>query len=136
MELEQIARAHLFYYRLFLYKATKCYANLVEHSEGKALHAEAFACLQRFEIQAVGAVVLTSDGDVLTVEHARVALHGPGQRLREGEVVVVEEVLADDVATQHALVALAGLGLAVAAQLGFQTHAQLSLHSLNINHCN
>ena len=51
--------------------------------EGIALDAETIIDLQRFEVQSVGAVVLTRHGDVLAVEHARVALHAPGQRLDE-----------------------------------------------------
>ena len=49
--------------------------------EGIALDAETIIDLQRFEVQSVGAVVLTRHGDVLAVEHARIALHAPGQRL-------------------------------------------------------
>ena len=45
------------------------------HSEGIALDAETIIDLQRFEVQAQCAVVLTRHGDVLAVEHLRVALH-------------------------------------------------------------
>ena len=48
-----------------------------------------------------------------------------GGRIDEGEVILVAELLAEHVATQHALIAFAGLGIAVATQLGFQIHAEV-----------
>ena len=63
------------------------------HAEGIALDAETSTRLQGFEVQAQRAVVLTSDRDVLAVEHLRIALHAPRQRLHEGEVLVVAELL-------------------------------------------
>lgn len=63
---------------------------------------------------------------MLAAEHVRVALAGcRGFGLHEGEVLAVEEFVTLDVAAQHALIALAGLHVVVAAQLGFQIHAQM-----------
>ena len=109
----------------FLYQATECQANFVVHIERIAFEVEAFAGLQRLEVQTVGAVVLTGDRDVLAVEHTRVALRAPGLRLDEREVFLVAEIFAEHVATEHARVTLAGLGDAVAAELGFQIHAEM-----------
>ena len=94
---------HSYFLHLLLYQATECYANLIVNSEGITLQAEVLADLHRLEVQAVGAVVLTRHGDVLAVEHLRVALHAPRQRFHEGEVLVVEVFVALHVAAQHAL---------------------------------
>ena len=76
------------------------------HAEGIALEAKVRTKLwHRLEVQAVGAVVLTRNGDVLAVEHLRIALHAPRQRLHESEVLVVEEFVALYVAAQHARIA-------------------------------
>ena len=116
---------YFFTFLLFLYQATECQAKLVVHSEGIALEAEAFACFQGLEIRAVVAVVLSGHGDVLAAEHARIAFHIPGLRLCEGEVLGIEEVLADVIATENTLIALAILSDTVAGQLRLQIHAQV-----------
>ena len=66
--------------------------------EGIALDTETIIDLQRFEVQSVGAVVLTRHGDVLAVEHARVAPGVPGYRLHKREVFVPAKLLALHVA--------------------------------------
>ena len=62
------------------------------------LQAEALARLQRLEVQTIGAVVLTRHGDVLAVEHLRIAFRAPRLRLHERKVLVVEEIVALHVA--------------------------------------
>ena len=96
------------------------------HSEGIALDAETIIDLQRLEVQAQCAVVLTGNRDVLAVEHARIALHAPGQRLDECVVRVAREELIDGallVELQNALITLARLHLAVAVQNGLNVTA-------------
>ena len=88
-----------------LYQALECPEQFVEHTECIAVGAEVLADLQVLEVRAERAVVLTGDRDVLAVEESRVALSGPGQRLYEGVVLVVIEILALDVTAQDACVA-------------------------------
>ena len=96
------------------------------HAEGIALEAKVRTKLwHRLEVQAEVAIVLTRYGDVLAVKHLRIALHAPRQRLDEGEVILVAELLAEHVATEHTGIAFAGLGIAVATQLGLQIHAEM-----------
>ena len=112
----------------FLYPATECHEDLVVHAEAITVDAEVPVNLQGLEVQSEVAVVLKGRGDELAVEHLRVAFHAPGQRLREGEVRIAAEEVVDDgvrVAAQNALIALACLHLAVAAQLCLQIHAQM-----------
>ena len=73
--------------------------------EGVALDAEPLRDLQRLEVRTEAAVWTSRDRDVLAVEESRVALSGPGQRLYEGVVLVVIEILALDVTAQDACVA-------------------------------
>ena len=69
---------------------------------------------------------MAGDCDVLAVVNLRIALLGRlGQGLDEGEVILVAELLAEHIATEHTGIALAGLGVAVAAQLGLQIHAEV-----------
>ena len=96
--------------------------------EGIALDAETIIDLQRFEVQSVGAVVLTRHGDVLAVEHLWIALHAPGQRLDECIMRVAREELIDGallIELQNAQITLARLHLAVAVQNGLQIHGQI-----------
>ena len=109
---------------LFLYQATECQTDFVIHAEGVAFDAEAGACLQGAEVQAECAVVSSCNGDVLAGEDARVALYGPGQRLRERVVLVVVELVNVHVAAQDALVRLLHLHDAVAAEVGLQVTAK------------
>ena len=66
------------------------------HTEGVAL--DAHIRWQRAEVRLERAVWTTRNGDVLALVKARVALRRPGQHLREGEVLVVEEFVALHVA--------------------------------------
>ena len=72
----------------FLYQATECQTKFVINSECKSLQTEMTARRHRFEIRSQGAVLLTGDRDELAVEHARITLHAPRQRLDEGVVRV------------------------------------------------
>ena len=110
---------------LLLYQATQCHAEFVIHAEGIALQAEIVAHLHRFEVRSEVAVVLSGYGDVAAVIDARVALHAPRQRLHEGEVLVVEELLTLHVAAQYALIVLTRLHYAVVVQHCFYVHAQM-----------
>ena len=105
------------------------------HSEGIALDAEIIIDLQRFEVQSVGAVVLTGNRDVLAVEHARIALHAPRQRLDECVMRIAREELIDGallVELQKALITLARFHLAVAVQNGLNVTAQVCVGVPNI----
>ena len=125
----------LFLHRSILYQAFKCPEKLVGHAGGIASDVEAGTHFHGSEVRAVRAVVLAGDGDVLAAVDLRVALfNGFGDGLDEGEVVVVEEILTLDVATEHARVALAVLHVAVAAQLRLQIHAQVRVVVPNLKH--
>ena len=108
----------------FLYQALQSPEQFVAYADGILGRAEAVAHLYRQEVRAERAVVAAGNRDVLAAEDARIALHGPGQRLCERVVSVAAEELVDDVvrvAAQHALILLAGFHGAVAAQDGLQT---------------
>ena len=57
----------------FLYQAIECPEEFVAHGHSVAHHVEAPACLYRLEVRAQRAVVAARHGDILPVEHARVA---------------------------------------------------------------
>ena len=99
------------------------------HTEGVALEAQVRAKLwHRFEVQSVGAVVLTRHGDVLAVEHLRIAPGVPGYRLDECVVRVAGEELIDGallIELQNALIILTRFHLAVAVQNGLNVTAQV-----------
>ena len=106
------------------------------HAESIALEAKVRVKLWHLlEVQAQCAVVLTRHGDVLAVEHARIALHAPGQRLDESVMRIAREELIDGallVELQNALITLARLHLAVAVQNGFNVTAQVCVGVPNI----
>ena len=106
------------------------------HAESIALEAKVRVKLwHRLEVQAQCAVVLTRHGDVLAVEHARIALHAPGQRLDECVMRIAREELIDGallVELQKALITLARLHLAVAVQNGLNVTAQVCVGVPNI----
>ena len=51
-----------------------CPEEFVAHGYGIAFHAETVTCLYRLEVRAQRAVVAARHGDILPVEHPRVAL--------------------------------------------------------------
>ena len=119
---------YLFTFLPFLYQALECPEQFVAHADGVTLDAEIPIHLYRTEIQAQRAIVAAGDRDVLAAEHVGVALRAPGQRLDERVVgIAAAEVLYLGIliAAQHALILLAGLHRAVAAQDGFQIHGQI-----------
>ena len=109
---------------LTLYKALECLTQFVAHSDGIAVNREVMAHLYRAEVQAQRTIVTAGDGDVLACEDARVALHGPGQRLDERVVLIVAEVVNVHLAAQDAGVVLLGPHDAVAAEDGLQVTAK------------
>ena len=112
---------------LFLYQALESFVKFEEHLERVAL--DAHIRRQLSEVQAQRAVVPARNRDVLTIEHARVALHGPRLGLYEGVVRVTAAEILDAgilIAAQHALILLTRPHRAVAAQNGFQVHGQFS----------
>lgn len=106
------------------------------HAEGVALEAKVRVKLwHRLEVQAQCAVVLAGNRDVLAVEHARIALHAPGQRLDESVMRIAREELIDGallVELQNALITLARLHLSVAVQNGLYVTAQVCVGVPNI----
>ena len=109
---------------LTLYKALECLTQFVANADGVAVNAEVLVYSQRLEVQAKRTIVTAGDGDVLACIDARVALHGPGQRLDEREVLVVAEAVNVHIAAQNARVVLRGLHDAVAAEDGLQVTAK------------
>ena len=92
LELERFGRFYLFTFLPFPYQALKCLMKFKVHAEGIALEAKVRIKLwHRFEVQAEVAVVLKGDRDVLAVEHLRIALHAPRQRLDERVVRIAVE---------------------------------------------
>ena len=118
---------YLFTFSLFLYEAKECRAKFVVNSECILLYREALARRHRSEVRAVGAVVLTRNGNELAHVDARIALaDGWCQTLlTEREVLVVMEILAHYVAAQHAQIALAGLHAQVVAEHRLQVYTDL-----------
>ena len=110
---------------LLFYQAPQCHAEFVIHAEGIALQGEIVAHLHRLEVRSEVAVVLSGYRDVAAVIDARVALHAPRQRLHEGEVLVVEELVNLHVAAQYALIVLTDPHDAVVVQHCFYVHAQM-----------
>ena len=106
------------------------------HAESIALEAKVRVKLwHRLEVQAQCTVVLTGNRDVLAVEHARIALHAPGQRLDESIMRIAREELVDGallVELQNALITLARLHLSVAVQNGLNVTAQVCVGVPNI----
>ena len=90
IEITEIEIDTAFFTFLFIpYQALKCLMKFKVHAEGIALEAKVRTKLwHRLEVQAEVAVVLTRHGDVLAVEHLRIALHAPRQRLDERVVRV------------------------------------------------
>ena len=110
----------------FLYKAFERPHQLVGHGGGIAFRRKARSHLHRFEVRSQRAVVLLRDSDVLSAEHAWIALHdGRGICFDECEVSVVSKLLALHVASQHAQIVSAWFHHAVVSQHRFQVHAQL-----------
>ena len=109
---------------LLLYQVFECPHQFVEHPEGVAVDAEILVDLQGSEVQSEAAVVAARDRDVLASEDVGIAFRAPGHGLGEGEVLVVIEFVALDVAAQDALIVLAALHSTVAAEDGFQIHGQ------------
>ena len=58
----------------FLYQALQRPHQFVAHAAGIAVYAEAWSYVYRAEVRTVGAVAAPGDGDILTLEDARVAL--------------------------------------------------------------
>ena len=118
---------YLFTFSLFPYKATKCPEQFVGHAAGIVLHVESRARVYRSEVRAVGAVVLTRNGNVLAHVDARIALaDGWCQTLfTEREMLVVEEIVNLHVAAQHAQVALTCLHAQVVAEHRLQVYTDL-----------
>ena len=106
------------------------------HAESIALEAKVRVKLWHLlEVQSQCAVVLTGNRDVLAVEHARIALHAPGQRLDESVMRIAREELIDGallVELQNALITLARLHLSVAVQNGLYVTAQVCVGVPNI----
>ena len=124
----RLSRLLTFDYSLFtiLYQALERPEQFVGYTAGILRDAEILVDLHGLEVRAVGAVVVARDRDVLSVVDLRIVLLGRlGQGFDEGKVIFVAELLAEHVATEHTGIALAGLGVAVATQLGFQIHAEV-----------
>ena len=83
IEITEIEIDTAFSFLLIPYQALQSFMKFTIDPEGIALDAETIIDLQRFEVRSEVAVVLTGNRDVLAVEHARIALHAPGQRLDE-----------------------------------------------------
>ena len=113
---------------IILYQALQRPHQFVAHTAGIAVYAEAWSYVYRSEVGTVGAVAVPGDGDILTLEDARVALGAcfVGS-LHKRHVFVVFEVLAPHVPFQHALVALARLHPGVAPQEGLHVHTQFCI---------
>ena len=113
---------------LFPYQALQPPEQFVGHAHGILGRAEAWAHLQRQEVQSERAVGAAGNRDVLAAEERRVALVGlQRQRLGEREVLVVAELVSVLVAAQHAGVLAAGLHHAVGAHQGLHVHAEVGV---------
>ena len=129
IEITEIEIDTAFSFLLFPYQALQSFMKFKIHAEGIALEAKVRVKLWHLlEVQAQCAVVLTGNRDVLAVEHARIALHAPGQRLDESIMRIAREELVDGallIELQNALITLARLHLAVAVQNGLHVTAQV-----------
>ena len=97
IEITEIEIDTAFFTFLFIpYQALKCLMKFKVHAEGIALEAKVRTKLwHRLEVQAGVAIVLTRNGDVLALVKARVALHGPRQRLDERVVRIAAAEFVD-----------------------------------------
>lgn len=112
----------------FSYKALQCLMKFTVHVEGIVLQVESFVDGHWFEVRSECAVVPSCHGDILTVEHFRIAFRLPGDGLRERIVRIAREELvgvALAVESENTLILFASLHLAVAAQNGFYITAQV-----------
>ena len=106
--------------RLLPYEAPECPEEFIEHSDSVAVDVEIVTHRCGTEIQSETAIVPTGDGDVVAIEHLRVALAGGGRHLDEG-------VVFDAVVRQHTLVTLANLRDAVDAEMGFYVDTEVGV---------
>ena len=105
-------------FSLFPYQALQRPEQFVGHVGGILGNVESRARVYRPEVRVVGAIVAAGDRDVLALVDVRVALHSLlVSGLNEGHHLVVVELLASHVATEHAVVVLACLHAAIAAQV-------------------
>ena len=135
IEITEIEIDTAFSFLLIPYQALQCFMKFAIDSEGIALDAEIAVDGQRFEVRAQRSVGTSCNRDVLTAEHLRVALRGPGLRLDESIMRIAREELVDGallVELQNALITLARLHLAVAVQNGLNVTAQVCVGVPNI----
>ena len=106
--------------RLLPYEAPECTEEFVEHSDSVAVDVEIGTHRYGTEIQSEAAIVPTGDGDVVAIEHMRVALAGGGQRLDKGIVVNL-------VVRKHTLITLANLRDGIVAKFGFHVDTEVGV---------
>ena len=103
---------------LILYKAIQSFLKFAGHLEGIVVDVEPSLHPEGTEVRRQRAVVPAGDGDVLALEHIRVALVRPGHRLHERIVIL-------SVASEQASIILTQLCDAVCAQERLQVHAEI-----------
>ena len=110
----------------FPYQAFERPEQFVSHTGSILRDGEISTHLHRLKVRSIRAVIPASDCNIIALVNVRIPFASRWrQRLDEGEVILVTELLAEHVATEHTGIALAGLGIAIATQLGFQIHAQM-----------
>ena len=82
--------------------------------------------MHRLEVGTQSAIVASGDRDVSAIVHLGIALNRRhGWQLNECEVIVVQKLLAQYVAAQHAQIVLTSLRLSILAKHCLQIHAKM-----------
>ena len=87
-------------YFSLLYKATKCYANLVVHAEGIPLYREILSDFQLFEFQSQAAIIIFGHRNEPPIVNVRIALLRCRMALQERVVVLPVAHQHDDIERQ------------------------------------